>query len=360
LRAGRAFRTGENMRTRKPRVTRIWPFAVIAAASLMTGVVGAAADVSAIDDGVPVARQLSRDEILDRAQTARIFVAQQEQMQDRHDGVMRMADLFGESDEEKAAREQKEQAQDAAISQLNQRVNDLEDSLRRLTGENENLEHKIGDLNAKIDRMQRDFDYRLCTLSAQQLGASGANALPCDQQAAPAPSAPSGQQLAPPPGVLGTLPSNTPLPLAPPSTASSAPPAPEGAETSQYRPQFDAAMTLLAKAQYDQSRAAFQSFADQHPKDDLAPQAVYWVGDIAYVQKDYQNAARSFVVLLKNYGSSGRAPDSMLKLGQSLIALNQKEEGCTTLGALPSKYPQASKTVLTQTKAARIAAHCSK
>ncbi len=349
------------MRTSKQRVTRAWPFAVIAAASLMTGIVGAAADVSAVNDGVPVARQLSREEILDRAQTARIFVAQQDQIQDRHDGVMRMADLFGESDEEKAAREQKEQAQDAAISQLTQRVNDLEDSLRRLTGENENLEHKIGDLNAKIDRMQHDFDYRLCTLSAQQLGASGAGGIPCDQQAAPTAAAPSsGQQLAPPPGVLGTLPSNTPLPLAPPSNAA-APPAstaPEGAETSQFRPQFDAAMTLLAKAQYDQSRAAFQSFADQHPKDDLAPQAVYWVGDIAYVQKDYQNAARSFVVLLKNYGSSGRAPESMLKLGQSLVALNQKAEGCTTLGALPSKYPQASKTVLTQAKAARIAAHC--
>lgn len=350
------------MRRHKSRVARFRPFIVVAVASLATGIAGAAADVRVIDDGVPVAHQLSQEQIEARNETARIFIAQQDQIQDRHDGMMRVADLFGESDDEKAAREQKEQAQDAAISQLNQRVNDLEDSLRRLTGENESLEHKIGDLNSKIDRMQRDFDYRLCTLSAQQLGATGAGGLPCDQQAAPAPQQPSGQQLAPPPGVLGTLPSNTPLPLAPPPTAASPastnPNAPEGAATSQFRPQFDAAMTLLAKAQYDQSRAAFRAFADQHPKDDLAPQAVYWVGDIAYVQKDYQNAARAFVEELKNYGSSGRAPDSMLKLGQSLIALNQKEEGCTTLGALPSKYPQASKTIITQARAARTAAHC--
>jgi TolA-binding protein len=48
----------------------------------------------------------------------------------------------------------------------------------------------------------------------------------------------------------------------------------------------------------------------------------------------------------------------MLKLGQSLLALNQKQEGCTTLGALPGKYPQASKNLLAKAKASRKAAGC--
>ena len=60
-------------------------------------------------------------------------------------------------------------------------------------------------------------------------------------------------------------------------------------------------MNLLAKAQYDEARAAFRSFADTYPKDDLAPQALYWVGDIAYVQKDYPSAARAFAEELKKY-----------------------------------------------------------
>ena len=30
-------------------------------------------------------------------------------------------------------------------------------------------------------------------------------------------------------------------------------------------------MNLLAKARFDEARAAFRSFADAHPKDDLAP-----------------------------------------------------------------------------------------
>jgi len=82
--------------------------------------------------------------------------------------------------------------------------------------------------------------------------------------------------------------------------------------------QFQTAMNLLAKARYDEASAAFRSFADTYPKDDLASQAVYWVADIAYVQKDYAGAARGFAEVIKKYSTSLRAPDSMLKLGQAL------------------------------------------
>jgi tol-pal system protein YbgF len=112
-------------------------------------------------------------------------------------------------------------------------------------------------------------------------------------------------------------------------------------------------MNLLAKARYDEARAAFRGFADSHPDDALAPQAVYWIGDIAYVQKDYPTAARTFAEVIKKYPNSTRAPDSMLKLGQALIAGGQKKEGCTALAALPAKYPKAAKSLLDQGAEAR-------
>ena len=143
--------------------------------------------------------------------------------------------------------------------------------------------------------------------------------------------------------MLGTLPAD--------GRPQSAAPAPSGMQA-----EFSAAMNLLAKARYDEARAAFRSFADTHPKDDLAPQAIYWVGDIAYVQKDYGNATRAFAEVIKNYPTSSRAPDSMLKLGQALIASGQKKEGCTALAALPAKYPHATASVLAQGNDARKAA----
>ncbi|HWE05975.1 MAG TPA: tol-pal system protein YbgF [Rhizomicrobium sp.] len=287
-------------------------------------------------------------------------------------GEMKVAQLFGESDEEKAARQQHEQTQDSSIAALNQRLqelSDVEDSLRRLTGQVEQLDHRLTELNDRITRVQKEFDYKLCALAAQQLGASSDSgdqtALPCNgvgQQTgtpppggggAPPPASGGPIHLAPPPGVLGTIPRSDLGNL------------PQGPQSSQNqlasidtRPQFESALNMLAKAQYDEARAAFRGFADTYPRDDLAPQAVYWVGDIAYVQKDYAGAARAFAEELKKYPASPRAPESMLKLGQSLIAMNQKKEGCTALGALASRYPTASKSVADQALTARKAAGC--
>jgi tol-pal system protein YbgF len=295
--------------------------------------------------------------------------------------VIRVADLFGESDEERAARKAHEDGQDAQIRAMGDKVRDLQDSISRLTGQNEELGHRIDELNQKIERQQKDFEYRLCALAAQQLGAGtgqgDATAVPCPggmggpmtaqpQQTAPGAAAPpmpaaqnigprsdAGVHLAPPPGVLGTLPAGSSAPK--PATAAAA--APAGNDPAVHA-QYSAAMNLLAKARYDDARAAFRSFADANPDSDLTPIAVYWVGDIAYVQKDYDNAERSFAEVIKKYPTSPRAPDSMLKLGQSLIAAGQKKEGCTALAALPAKYPRAAKGLLAQGADARKAAGC--
>jgi len=297
--------------------------------------------------------------------------------QDANPHYVRVAGLFGESDEEKAARA-REDNQDAAIADLRQRVGDLENALQRLTGQNEQLTHQVQELNQKIERMQKDFDYKLCQLSAQQLDAGsdsgpGLNCTPTGQAAAPSGGAMAGPppsvtvgtvppaqsaengavHLAPPPGVLGTLPKGTPMPQ---PLAGGPGGAPAASGPSPAQTQYNAAMNLLAKAQYDQARAAFEAIAQSYPDDDLAPQSLYWAGDVAEVQKDYPDAVQDFATVVKKYPKSPRGPESMLKLGTSLIATNQMKEGCTTLGAIKARYPDASKTVLDKAVEARKAA----
>jgi tol-pal system protein YbgF len=304
------------------------------------------------------------------------------------------AQLFGDSDEEKAARQAHEDGQDSQISQLSGRVQQLEDKVRNLTqslsgatGATEELAHQIQELRQKIDAQQKDFAYRLCMLSAQQLGAGaddqglncaaaagngapspGASGLPqnytpgtplppigSDQgfNAAPSPGAP--QQLSRPSGALGTL------PAAPANGGLRAamPVGPSGARSGTS--QFDSAMNLLAKAQYAEASAAFRAYADGNPDDnDLSPQAIYWIGDIAYVQHDYPSATRAFAEQIKKYPNSSRSPDSMLKLGQALIAQGQTSGGCTTLAALKTKYPNAPAATLAAASGAHKTAFCPK
>src|SRR5437764_9278201 len=221
------------------------------------------------------------------------------------------AQLFGPSDEEKAREAEQDSGirdlsaqshtQDARIKALEDRARTLTESLARATGANEELSHQIQVQNEKIEQMQKDFAYRLCTLSAQQMGAG--DSLNCaaagtqSASAAPVPPPPGalrpGASLPPidatgngqftngqggfitapdaepvrgrGPGVLGTLPMG--------SGPAAVAPAP-GNST-----QYDQAMNLMSRAQYDEAQAAFRAYADANPDDtDLSPQAIYWVG----------------------------------------------------------------------------------
>ena len=286
------------------------------------------------------------------------------------------AQLFGPSDEQKAHEASQDQElgdlsnqarqQSDRIRELEDKVRGLTSSLSQATGTNEELQHQIRQQDDKIDRMQKDFAYRLCQLSAQQLGAgdslncaaagavSGAvppqpysqsglrpgdplppidatgNA-PASNGFTSAPPPPSSQARGRPPGTLGTLPA-------------SAPPA-QRDESSQY----DTAMNLMARAQYAEASAAFRGYADANPDDtDLSPQAIYWVANMAFIHQDYAPAARTFAEVIKKYPKSPRAPDAMLKLAQSFLGMGQKSEGCTTLGLIKTKYPGASDSTLAQ------------
>jgi tol-pal system protein YbgF len=102
-------------------------------------------------------------------------------------------------------------------------------------------------------------------------------------------------------------------------------------------------MNLMSRAQYSEAAAAFRAYADGNPGDsELAPQAIYWVGNISFIRQDYAPAARAFAEVIKKYPKSPRAGDAMLKLAQSFMAMGQKSEGCTTLGLIKTKYPNAA------------------
>jgi tol-pal system protein YbgF len=134
-----------------------------------------------------------------------------------------------------------------------------------------------------------------------------------------------------PPGTLGTLPASGPSQAQAGGSA-----------------QYDRAMNLMSRAQYSEAAAAFRAYADINPNDtDLSPQAIYWVANISFIRQDYASAARTFAEVIKKYPKSQRAPDAMLKLAQAFLSLGQKSEGCTTLGLIKSKYPNASPQTLT-------------
>lgn len=253
------------------------------------------------------------------------------------------------------------------------RLNDVENSLRDLRGQVETLTFQVRQLTEQLDLARKESNYRLGALE----GGAPAGAFATPGTAPPAVIAPAATR----PAVGGPAVSPQPKPAsgsygAPikltPGTGSDAQGRPAGTLGSvpanalpedatgglSPRQQYDAAMELLSRAQYVEAQSAFRGFVVANPADELAGPAQYWVGDISFTQKDYGGAAKSFADLLKRYAKTPRAPDAMLKLGLSLMELGQKKEGCTTLGAIKSKYPNANKAVLDRAAKRATEAQC--
>jgi tol-pal system protein YbgF len=109
--------------------------------------------------------------------------------------------------------------------------------------------------------------------------------------------------------------------------------------------QYQYAFDLMRQTKYGEAEQALTTFVDDYPDHPLAGNASYWLGEAYYVRKDYSSAALTFAQTFQKYPQSGKAPDSLLKLGMSLAALGETADACKALQELSSRYPKASGAV---------------
>lgn len=113
------------------------------------------------------------------------------------------------------------------------------------------------------------------------------------------------------------------------------------AATGDPKQAYERAYGFLLQQEYAAAQAGFRDFLKVYPRDSLVPNALYWLGETHYVQRNYADAAEAFDLVTQAYGNSPKAPDSMLKRGMALAALGKKADACGVLGQLPGKYPSA-------------------
>lgn len=125
----------------------------------------------------------------------------------------------------------------------------------------------------------------------------------------------------------------------PPQQQAVAPP------SSSPKDAYDLAYGYVLRRDYALAEQSFRAFLEQYSGDRNVPLATYWLGESLYQQKRYNDAANVFLDIYKQHPQSQRAPDSLLRLGQSLAQLGNKEGACGSLGAVLSRYPKASASV---------------
>ncbi|MGE3333324.1 MAG: tol-pal system protein YbgF [Rhodospirillaceae bacterium] len=331
------------------------------------------------------------------------------------------------------------QAQAPNEGNLQVRVLKLESLIEQLTGQVEEANFRVGQLQKQLKTMEDDLQLRVARLEAGGASpAPGAAAIPNVAPSAPAIALPPRAETAPstlvpaaPPAVApqrrasadeplsepmtpprvtrpasapppGTAPASgmgndgsfvirtdangkplppdpndvgpvaeapaepAPAPVAPPKVGAvnsgqlaMAPPVgevklPEGTPKVQY----DFAFDLLRRNDFARAEVAFRDFLKRHPKDPLAGNAQYWLGETHYVRGDYQQAAVEFMAGYQNYPKTNKGPDNLLKLAMSMSNLGQTQGACTALGRLTKDYPKAPEEVAKPAAAERAKLKC--
>jgi tol-pal system protein YbgF len=258
------------------------------------------------------------------------------------------------------------------------RVNRLEEQLRQAYGQIEELQNAQRRLEALVQKFRQDVEFRLGDRSGGP---------PPDSDVAEAPLAPDQPAVAlrprrsdafdpnadpnapGAPRPLGTTPPSAPLvresppPLAHEQPAPGAPlelgrgpppaPQPSGpivvgsgvAMLDQPREQYNAALQAFQAGQYPEAETGFKAFLAANPAHRLSPDAIFYIGETYLQRSRPREAAEQFLKVTTDYSKSSRAPESMVRLGQTLAALGNSEQACATLGEFGKRYPTASASV---------------
>jgi tol-pal system protein YbgF len=118
------------------------------------------------------------------------------------------------------------------------------------------------------------------------------------------------------------------------------------AEANEADRLYQAALDAIKQGQFAGAQPLLQQFIDTYADHPLLQNAQYWMGETYYAQQDYNSAAAYFTRAYRQDDQGPKAPDSLLKLGFSLFALNKSNDGCKVLNALFEKHEAASQDVL--------------
>jgi len=95
----------------------------------------------------------------------------------------------------------------------------------------------------------------------------------------------------------------------------------------------------ITSGKYDLARQEFQDYLRYYGDTDLASNAQFYLGEIAYSQRNYDQAVTEYDHVLTNYPKSFKLAPARLKKGMALLELGQKNTGIRELREVVKRYP---------------------
>jgi TolA-binding protein len=194
----------------------------------------------------------------------------------------------------------------ALVTQLLQRVSTLEDEVRSMTGNLQQLQNQVDTQNAQINKQIGDITFQMQN-GTGGAGASTAGGADADSTSPPAAAAP------------------------PATAAAVAAPTPEEL--------MQSGVLALHEGHYQQSEGVARELLAKHRGSPRAYDAQYLLAQSLQGQQRYQEAALAFDDAYNMNHKGPRAPNSLLGLAMTLDSIHQKAAACDTLRTLHAQFP---------------------
>jgi tol-pal system protein YbgF len=95
----------------------------------------------------------------------------------------------------------------------------------------------------------------------------------------------------------------------------------------------------ITGGKYDLARSEFLDYLKYYRDTDLASNAQFYLGEIAYSQRNYDQAVVEYEKVLTNYPKSFKLAPARFKKGMALLALGQKAAGIRELREVVTRFP---------------------
>ncbi len=114
----------------------------------------------------------------------------------------------------------------------------------------------------------------------------------------------------------------------------------------EYQKYLDAARA----GNHEYAAQGLRSFLDQHPRDELADNAQYWLAETYYARKRYPLAAVEFEKVVARYPRGNKLPDALLKIGYCRALEGKRADAIAVLRRLIRSYPGSGPATLARAK----------
>jgi tol-pal system protein YbgF len=109
---------------------------------------------------------------------------------------------------------------------------------------------------------------------------------------------------------------------------------------------YDMALLDRDRGNNELARQGFQEFLEKYPQSEVADDAIYWLGEIAYGEGKYEEALGHFDNLLTRFPAAEFAPTALFKMRTCLLELNRQDEAWDAGGRLLELYPESPEAAL--------------